>query len=126
MDDRLAERRDDASVAALFGSIGAQSSDTILASISDGIIALDNEWRLVYANPAAARIWGRDLTPLMGKSMHELARDRGRQSVSSRLHGIQAQQRADRLRRLFGGLRRVGRRARLPAPGWLHHSVPCG
>jgi PAS domain S-box-containing protein len=71
MNDRLAERRDDASVAALLGSIGAQSSDTILAGISDGIIALDSEWRLVYANPAAARIWGRDLTPLMGKSIHD-------------------------------------------------------
>ena len=50
---------------------GAPVADTILASISDGIVALDNEWRLVYANPAATRIWGRDLTPLMGKSIHD-------------------------------------------------------
>jgi PAS domain S-box-containing protein len=71
MNDRLAQRRDDATVAALFGSLGAPSSDTILAGISDGIIALDSEWRLVYANPAATRIWGRDLTPLMGKSIHD-------------------------------------------------------
>ena len=71
MNDRLAERHDEPSVAALLGSLGAPSSDTILAGISDGIIALDSEWRLVYANPAAARIWGRDLTPLMGKSIHE-------------------------------------------------------
>jgi PAS domain S-box-containing protein len=71
MNDRLAERRDDALVAAFLGSIGAPSSDTILAGISDGIITLDSEWRLVYANAAATRIWGRDLAPLMGKSIHE-------------------------------------------------------
>jgi PAS domain S-box-containing protein len=71
MNDGLAERRDDPSVAALLGSLGAASSDTILAGILDGIIALDSEWRLVYANAAAARIWGRDLAPLMGKSIHD-------------------------------------------------------
>src|SRR5437660_11590921 len=48
------------------------SADAILASISDGIVALDNEWRLVYANPAAQRIWGRDLKPLIGKSLHDV------------------------------------------------------
>src|SRR5256714_13401828 len=47
------------------------SADAILASISDGIVALDNEWRLVYANPAAQRIWGRDLGPLIGKVLHD-------------------------------------------------------
>src|SRR5256714_3500062 len=46
-------------------------ADAILASISDGIVALDNEWRVVYANPAAQRIWGRDLGPLIGKSLHD-------------------------------------------------------
>jgi PAS domain S-box-containing protein len=47
------------------------SADAILASISDGIVALDNEWRLVYANPAAQRIWGRNLQPLIGKVLHD-------------------------------------------------------
>jgi PAS domain S-box-containing protein len=76
MDYRLTDKTDALS-GALLGSqaprsrSGAPSSDTILAGISDGIVALDNDWRLVYANPAAARIWGRDLTMFMGKSIHD-------------------------------------------------------
>ena len=48
------------------------SADTILASISDGVVSLDNEWRLVYANPAAQSIWGRNLKPVIGKVLHEV------------------------------------------------------
>src|SRR2546423_5512172 len=48
------------------------SADAILASISDGIVSLDNEWRLVYANPAAQSIWGRDLKPVIGKVLHDV------------------------------------------------------
>src|SRR2546423_2088418 len=48
------------------------SADAILASISDGIVSLDNEWRLVYANPAAQSIWGRNLKPVIGKVLHEV------------------------------------------------------
>jgi PAS domain S-box-containing protein len=68
----------------LTGGLGAQrgmrmptldlqlpDAETILGGISDGIVALDNEWRLVYANAAATRIWGRDLTMFMGKSLHD-------------------------------------------------------
>jgi PAS domain S-box-containing protein len=78
MTDRLAERlstpaqrSDDASVVAFPAATQPPGSEAILASISDGIIALDNDWRLVYANPAAHRIWGRDLAPMIGKSLHE-------------------------------------------------------
>ena len=46
-------------------------ADAILASISDAIIVLDNDWRLVYSNPAAERVWGRDFTKLIGKTLHE-------------------------------------------------------
>ncbi len=72
MDDRLADR-----MRALRGAFPplqdgeAPDSDTILGGISDGIVALDNNWRLVYANQAATRIWGRDLTMFMGKSIHD-------------------------------------------------------
>src|ERR1051325_5386643 len=72
MDDRLADR-----IGALRSPFAASSdaqapdADTILGGISDGIVALDNEWRLVYANAAATRIWGRDLTMFMGKSLHD-------------------------------------------------------
>jgi PAS domain S-box-containing protein len=78
MTDRLAERlstpaqrNDDASVVAFTTGAQPLGPDAILAGISDGIVAVDNDWRLVYANPAAERIWGRDLAPLIGKSLHE-------------------------------------------------------
>ncbi|MGB9365044.1 MAG: PAS domain S-box protein [Xanthobacteraceae bacterium] len=72
MDDRLADRMR-ALRGALPASLDGQAPDaeTILGGISDGIVALDNEWRLVYANQAATRIWGRDLTMFMGKSIHD-------------------------------------------------------
>jgi PAS domain S-box-containing protein len=46
-------------------------AEAVLAGISDGIIALDNEWRLVHVNPAAQRMWGRELSALIGKSIDE-------------------------------------------------------
>ena len=72
MDDRLADR-----MRALRGAFPPSQdgempdAETILSGISDGIVALDNEWRLVYANQAATRVWGRDLTMFMGKSIHD-------------------------------------------------------
>src|SRR6478736_5300666 len=72
MDDRLSERIG-AIRSALHASSDAQPPDaeTVLAGISDGIVALDKEWRLVYANAAASRVWGRDLTMFMGQSIHD-------------------------------------------------------
>src|SRR4029077_3643788 len=49
---------------------GARAED-ILASISDGLVAVDNEWRLVYLNPAAQRMWNRDPREVLGKTIHE-------------------------------------------------------
>jgi len=64
--------RDDASVVPLRAGVPVDpAAAAILASISDGIFALDNDWRLIYANSAAHRIWGRDLDPLIGKPLHE-------------------------------------------------------
>ena len=51
-------------------SAGALPED-VLASISDGLVALDNDWRLVYVNPAAQRMWKRDLRDVLGKPIHE-------------------------------------------------------
>jgi PAS domain S-box-containing protein len=72
MDDRLADRIG-VLRGAFLASHGIQPPDaeTVLGGISDGIVALDNDWRLVYANAAATRIWGRDLTMFMGKSIHD-------------------------------------------------------
>jgi PAS domain S-box-containing protein len=72
MNDRL-EDRTGAARGFLSASLDGQAPDaeTILGGISDGIVALDDEWRLVYANPGATRIWGRDLTMFMGKSLHD-------------------------------------------------------
>src|SRR3954469_13158868 len=72
MDDRLADRLTE--LPGQFSALSdpqAPDADTILGGISDGIVALDNEWRLVYANAAATRIWGRDLNMFMGKSIHD-------------------------------------------------------
>jgi PAS domain S-box-containing protein len=72
MDDRLADRMGALRRAFPPSQDGeAPDADTILAGISDGIVALDNDWRLVYANQAATRIWGRDLMMFMGKSIHD-------------------------------------------------------
>ena len=45
--------------------------EEILASISDGLVAVDNEWRLVYVNPAAQRMWKRDVREVLGKTIHQ-------------------------------------------------------
>jgi PAS domain S-box-containing protein len=47
-------------------------ADTILAGISDGIAGLDNDWRLVYANPAVGHLLGRDVTNLIGRTLDQL------------------------------------------------------
>ena len=47
------------------------SAEAILAGVSDGLISVDNEWRLVYVNPAALRMWGRDVGELLGKTVHD-------------------------------------------------------
>ena len=47
-------------------------AEAVLAGISDGIAALDNDWRLVYANPAVGRMLGRDTTNLMGRTLDQL------------------------------------------------------
>ena len=44
-------------------------ADGVLASMSDGIIAVDNDWRIVYLNPAAERIWGREAGAVIGKTL---------------------------------------------------------
>lgn len=41
----------------------------ILARISDGFVALDREWRFVYANQRAGELLGRDPRQLIGKSI---------------------------------------------------------
>ena len=48
------------------------SAEAVLAGISDGIAALDNDWRLLSANPAVSRLLGRDITHLMGRTLDQL------------------------------------------------------
>ena len=48
------------------------TSDAVLASISDGIIALDNAWRLVYVNEPVKRVWRSDIGALIGKPIEEV------------------------------------------------------
>ena len=63
-DSPLAHTRDGSTAAAL-------DAAGVLASISDGIIALDNDWRIVYLNPAGERLWGRAAHTILGKTIHE-------------------------------------------------------
>jgi PAS domain S-box-containing protein len=46
-------------------------AESVLAGISDGIVSVDNDWRLVYVNPAAARMWGRGIEAAIGKPIHD-------------------------------------------------------
>jgi len=71
MDNRLADRTGAMRGAFPASYVQPPDAESILAGIADGIIALDNDWRLVYANQAATRIWGRDLTMFMGMSIHD-------------------------------------------------------
>jgi PAS domain S-box-containing protein len=48
------------------------TSDAVLASISDGIIALDNAWRLVYVNEPVRRVWRSDIGAFIGKPIEEV------------------------------------------------------
>jgi PAS domain S-box-containing protein len=46
-----------------------ESNESILASISDGFVALDNEWRFTFINPAAERMWNKKAEELLGKTI---------------------------------------------------------
>jgi len=47
------------------------SAEAVLAGISGGVIAVDDAWRIVHVNPAALRMWGRELDALIGKSIED-------------------------------------------------------
>ena len=74
-DDPLVRSRGDPAApapgAATRGPPAQAGAEAVLAGISDGIIALDNDWRLVHVNPAAQRMWGRELSALIGKPIDE-------------------------------------------------------
>ena len=46
-----------------------ENNQSILESISDGFVALDNEWRFTFINPAAERIWSLRAADLLGKTL---------------------------------------------------------
>jgi len=53
--------------------LGAGAGD-ILAHISVGCFALDNDWRFTYANTAAARTFGSEIAELVGQSVFDRLR----------------------------------------------------
>ena len=69
-DGTLAQARADRFTAPASGP-DAVFASIVLESISDGIIAVDNDWRIVYLNPAAERLWGREAHAVIGKTIHE-------------------------------------------------------
>ncbi|HEY7610830.1 MAG TPA: PAS domain S-box protein, partial [Alphaproteobacteria bacterium] len=48
-----------------------ENNQSILASISDGFVALDNEWRFTFINPAAERMWNRKAEDLLGQTIFD-------------------------------------------------------
>jgi PAS domain-containing protein len=82
MSDKRAEQRGGADsgelpAAALHGADSLRDqpgnrAEAVLAGISDGIAAFDNDWRLVYGNPAVGRLLGRDITSLIGRTLDQL------------------------------------------------------
>jgi PAS domain S-box-containing protein len=61
-------RPPDLSSGSLLADLGAQVED-ILASISDGLVAFDNEWRFTYINAAAERMTNRRADGLVGRKI---------------------------------------------------------
>lgn len=54
---------------------------TVLTSMSEGVVALDLDKRVILLNGAAARLFNVDCTKAQGKLLEELTRDTGIQSV---------------------------------------------
>ena len=76
MNQRPAKRARDDSAApdafdAAFGGASAAVAEDILAGISDGVVAVDNDWRLTFVNRAAERLWKRDARSVIGKPIYE-------------------------------------------------------
>jgi PAS domain S-box-containing protein len=58
-------------VASLLAADFGGRLDDILASISDGLVALDNDWRFTYVNAGAQRFWGRSIDELLGRTIFD-------------------------------------------------------
>jgi PAS domain S-box-containing protein len=56
----------------LAAQVAQERAETILASINDGLIVLDSDWRFSYANAAAERMLSRTAADLIGKDQWEL------------------------------------------------------
>ena len=48
-----------------------ERAEAILASINDGFLVLDQDWRFTYVNSAAERMLGRPGADLIGKNYWE-------------------------------------------------------
>jgi PAS domain-containing protein len=56
----------------LSGSAGVPlTADEVLSRVKDGVIVLDCDWRIVYANPEAARINQKPLREFLGRTHWE-------------------------------------------------------
>ena len=69
MNDRVAQPPEARRL--LAADLGADAWELLLAGISDGLAAIDNEWRFTYVNAAAERLWGRKAEALIGRTIFE-------------------------------------------------------
>src|SRR5262245_43171719 len=57
--------------ARIAGTLGGEI-ESILSGISDGLVALDNDWRFTYLNATAARLWKRPAEEIIGRTAFEV------------------------------------------------------
>lgn len=61
----------------------SRRQEILLDSVADGICGLDEEGRITFANPAAARLLGTETPVLTGKPVHEMLHGSGGASLCS-------------------------------------------
>ena len=99
------------------------NAEAVLAGISGGVIALDNAWRIVHANPAALRMWGRDIGALLGKPI-EAALDINPDNPFRAIYlASKNNDEPVAFNGYSGNPRLLGGHPRLSDGGWLHHHV---
>ena len=73
----LVEARDDAENWAKMNEKLRRESALILDSVADGILRVDLDGRLTFLNPAATRMFGRDINAFQGGTVHDAIHPRG-------------------------------------------------
>lgn len=82
----------------------AAEREIILESMTDGLYALDEQWRIVYVNSSTERILGRPREELVGAQLWDLYPAAQRNEAYTRMHRVMEQGGSDRLEFYSQGL----------------------